>query len=144
MSQTSTMVVEEDVRQPEVAVGDPVPPQLTDEAPDRGEHVIGHVARIDPVEGLARRWLRRRGRSRSARPSATARRAGVRTPTDSRGEGDERFVLHGALQRRERSLVAEVAGEEAAVEAEQQIGAALVGAERLDEQLASRPSSTPK
>ena len=48
-----TTVVEEDVRQPEVAMGEPVPPQLTDEAPDRGEHVIGHLARIDPVERLA-------------------------------------------------------------------------------------------
>ena len=44
-------------------------------------------------------------------------------------------MLDGALQRLERSLVAEVAGLEAAVEAEQQIGAALVGAERLDEEL---------
>ena len=42
----------------------------------------------------------------------------------------------------ERSLVPEVAGLEAAVEAEEQVGTALVGAERLDEQLGTIGADT--
>ena len=47
----------------------------------------------------------------------------------------KRFVLHARAATTERPFVAEVAGLETAVEAEQQVGAALVGAERLDEEL---------
>jgi hypothetical protein len=46
-------------------------------------------------------------------------------------------VLDRAAQRRERSFVAQVVPLGPAVEAEQEIGAALVGAERLHEQLAA-------
>ena len=115
-------------------MGESVPAQLTHEEPDRREHLIGDIARIDPVEGLAidrlvhedvAVRLRRRDRPQVRRPHADG-------PCRER---DERFVLDGAPQRQERSFVAEVAGEEAAVEAEQQIGAALVRAERLEEQL---------
>ena len=50
-------------------------------------------------------------------------------------ERDERLVLDGAAQRRERLLVAEVVGLQAPVHAEHEVGAALVVAEGLHEQL---------
>ena len=115
-------------------MGEPVPPQLTHEAPDLGEHGIGHIARVDPVERLAvDRFIGEDVTVRLGRRDGP--QAGRPHPDRPRGEGDERFVLDGAPQRQERLLVAEVAGQETAVEAEQQVGAALVGAERLDEQL---------
>ena len=108
-----------------------------DQPPDRGEHVVGDLGRVEPIERpaldrvvgedvavRARRW-------RTPAGAACARRG-------RGGEGDERLVLDGAAQRGERPLVAEVVGLEPPVEAEQQVGAALVVAERLDEQLRRR------
>ena len=63
-------------------------------------------------------------------------------PQCGRGQGDERFVLDAAPERVERLLVSEVVRLEAAVHAEQLVGAALVGAERLDEQLGAVGADT--
>jgi hypothetical protein len=43
-------VVEEEVGEAEIAVGDPVPPELADEVPHCGEHRVGHVGGGDAVE----------------------------------------------------------------------------------------------
>ena len=52
---------------------------------------------------------------------------------------DERLVLDHALQGRERAAVADVLEAQEPVDAEHQVGAALVAAQHLDEQLPGRP-----
>ena len=100
--------------------------------PDGAQHLVGELVGATR-RANCRRSARRRARTRSARPSAIARNRGVRTPRSRAVKGEERLVLDRPAQRGERSLVAEVAAPERAVHAEQEVGAALVGAERLDE-----------
>ena len=69
--------------------------------------------------------------------SAMARRRGVRTPTSRACSDDEGLVLDRATQRDEGPLVADVLQPEVAVEAEQEIGRALLGAVHLDQDLAA-------
>ena len=59
---------------------------------------------------------------------------GREDPLVAGGQGDERLVLDRAPQRGERSLVAQLVTADLAVHPEQEVGAALVGSERLDEQ----------
>ena len=117
-------------------MGDAMPAQLTHEAPDGRQHLVGDLVRLDAIERPA--IDRVVGQDVSVRirrgECPHARRPHAQRPGD---EGDERFVLDGAAQRAERSLVSEVAGLDAAVEAEQHVGTALVRAERLDEQPAA-------
>ena len=97
--------------------------------------VVGHLRRARGGRASGRRWPRRRARSRSGSAVANATSRGVRTPrsraasatsascsTARRSDGER------PARRRGR------AGWMPAVDPEEQVGAALVGAERLDEQ----------
>jgi hypothetical protein len=113
----------------------PVPQQL-DLGPDGLEQVVVDPLRVDAVQRLAVDALvhqhersRLGGGQRDEPGGAHAEVAG--------GQRHQRLVLDGPAQRPEALLVAEVARHDPAVEAEQQVGAALVHPQRLDEQAAA-------
>ena len=98
------------------------------------ENLVGQFIGLDPVErstfdGVVREHERVR-LCRHQRPKARCSDTEV-----AGGEGQERFVLDGSAQRREGPLVAEVVALDPTVDPEQQVGAALVLAEHLDEEL---------
>ncbi len=122
----------EQVGQAQVAVGDAVPTQEAHLLPDLTEHLVGDLLGGDAVERTAghgvvgqhervRVGLGHRPHPRRAHPEVAGH------------QGDERLVLDRSAQRRERPLVAAISPTQGAVHPEQQVGAALVGAERLDE-----------
>ncbi len=127
------VIAEEHVREAEVAVGDAVAAQIGDRLPDRVEHVVGDIVRIELVERPAGHRVvgqhQRLGLGDRQRPQARRPDAEV-----TRGEREECFVLDGPTQRRERALVAEVAALQLAVDPEHEVGAALVPSEHLHEQ----------
>ena len=112
---------------------DPVLAHERDLTPHGSEHAVGHLCRLDAIERLALDGLvgehervRLGGRERDQPRCAN--------PDVARGQRHHRLVLDGPPQRRERTLVAEVAAVDHSVEPEEEVGAALVLAQRLDEE----------
>ena len=116
-------------------MGHAVRPQDHQLLPHERQDLVGHLLRLETVERTAGDGVVGQhepvgfgGRGEGRDP----RRA---DPHLAGHERDERFVLDGAPQRRVGLLVAEVPGLDPPVDAEHEIGAALVGTERLHEQL---------
>ena len=127
------VVGQEDVGEPQVAMGDAVGAHQRQLRPHAGHHLVGHLRGLDAVQGTTRDGLVREHEAVGLRGGEC--REPRRADADVAGrQRDERFVLDGPAQRGERLLVTEIARLEAAVDAEHQVGAALVVAERLDEQ----------
>ncbi len=130
------VVGDEHVGEPQVAVRDAVASEVGDRRPDRCEHLIGDLLRVELVERLAVDGVVgghervRLGR----RHGAQARRADLEVAC---GQGEQRFVFDRPSQRGERPLVAEVPPLQAPVDAEQEVGAAFVASEHLDEEPAA-------
>ncbi len=113
---------------------DPASVQDRDLRPHLLEERVVDVVRCQLIERGPRdevvREEHRVAPDRSDRPEAGRAHAAV-----AREQGDEGFVLDGAAQRRERALVADVLQAQEPVEAIEQVGGALLGAERLHEHL---------
>ena len=124
---------EEHVREAQVTMGDPVAAQVGDCLPDGEEDLVGDVVRVELIERLAGHCVvgehERVRLGRRKCPQARCTDAEVAS-----GEREQRLVLDGAAQRRERSFVAEVAALQLAVDPEHEVGAAFVLAEDLHEQ----------
>ena len=102
--------------------------------PGLGQHLVGELGvgpagrATGPADGLV-------GQHEPLGSAvATATRRGVRAPASAGHQRHQRLVLDGPAQRRERPLVVQVREAGPAVEAEQEVGAALVLAQGLDEQ----------
>ena len=114
-------------------MGDATQAHLRDALPDAPQDVVREGLVGDAVEGVA-------GHPLVGQQEAVV--AGVGGDHEARREdghvarveGDEGLVLDHALQRGEGAAVADVLDAQEAVEAEHQIGAALVLAEHLDEE----------
>ena len=133
-----SIIRQEHVGQSQIAMRDAMGTQQSKLSPHVGQHAVGQLGGIEAIEGSTGDGLvgehvaiRLRGGERDDTRGADAEVAGH--------QRDERLVLDGPAQRRERPLVAEIARLDAAVQPKEQIGAALVGTQRLDEQALARP-----
>jgi hypothetical protein len=129
----------EDVGEAQVAMGDAVLPQAAHLLPDRRQHAVGDLVGLQPIEAAPLDGLV--GKDERVRLAGGERHQSRRADAKvTRRQCHQRLVLDAAPERREGALVAEVAAVDVAIEAEQQVGAALVLAERLHEQ---RPPAAP-
>ena len=101
--------------------------------PDLQQHLVREGLVLDAVQGVAGGALvgEQEALVADAGGHHEARCQDVHV---ARVEGDERLVLDHALERREGAAVAHVLDAQEAVEAEHQVGAALVLAQHLDEE----------
>ena len=126
------VVVEEDVGEPEVAVGDVALAEVGDLLPELRQHVVGDRVVGNGVERRAvDRFVCEQHRRLVDR--CDRQEVGRAHPEIGGTQRDECFVLDGTSERRERRFVADVAQTGAAVEAEEEIGVALVTAQDLHE-----------
>jgi hypothetical protein len=129
-------VVEEQVGQAQVAVGDPGPVQLGDQAPDPPEDPV-----VEPLDGHVVQRAALEAGERQGQPAGVdlgdAEQPGGADAVAGRQRRHQRLVLDRLLQGGRDRLVAETAEAQPAVETEQQVAAALLVAEDLDEDAAS-------
>ena len=121
------------VGEAQVAVGDAMAAQLLHALPDLQQHLVGDRLVGDTVKGVARGALVGEKKALVADVGGHHKARGQ----DAQVVGvqcDERLVLDHALKRREGATVAHVLEAQEAVDAEHQVGAALVAAQHLDEE----------
>ena len=134
MSHGAPVVVDDDVRAAQVAVRDPVRAQDRDLLPQRAEERVVDVVAVDGVERSCPSTWSNASSIESVPTSAMARQARRAHADVARLQRHERLVLDRAPQRDERPLVADVLQPEVPVDAEQEVGRALVGAAHLDQE----------
>jgi hypothetical protein len=132
-------VVEHEVGQAQVPMGDPGPMQVGDQAPDPPEDLV--------AEPLGRHAVQRAPldpRERQGQPVrvdlGNPEQPGGADAVVGRQRRHQRLLLDRLLQGRRDRLVAQTAEAQPAVETEQQVAAALLAAEDLDEDAASAGS----
>ena len=135
------VVVEEHVGEAQVPMGDAVGPQGADLLPYLADHGVGQLARLDPVQRAPGDALIGQHEAVGFRGGDAEQTWGTHAKLAGH-EGHHGLVLDGPTQRRKRSLVSQLPRQYGAVDAEQEVGAALVAPEGLDKKGVAMTIST--
>jgi hypothetical protein len=130
------VVAGEQVGQAQVAVGDPGAVQVGDQAPDPAEDLVGEPLGRHPVQRAPADADERQGQPVGV-DLGDGEQPGGADAIARRQRRHQRLLLDRLPQRRRDRLVAQAAEAQPAVEAEQQVAAALLAAEDLDEDAAA-------